>query len=622
MANPLICARRYKYTVDSSDVDESGFYSVPFTVDNLPSEMLDADGSFPALSDGRDIAFAYDNLGTDRIPVHVQEITLNNNPALATCEIWAGITLSASTDTDFYIFFSDSTATQDAVDSAFGQYNVYDDDYYCVIHGGGASLVEDATRNQIPWTEEVGLTTYSEVTGKLGSAINSDTSSTTGSFYPDRSAKFKEMYTFTFEMWANLDSATGNDFDSFFGFNVANACRINSNVTTLRTNFVYGPLVTVNTASYQHHSLTYEDSTDEVTHQVDGGTRNVGTVAQTWYIGSDIFVLFNAEFTGGSGDAKSIAGDMDEIRFSDVVRSTNFISTNHRMQDDPATFAVLGAGETNGDMQVIFNDLTIGDWIRIQDASAVEKFYFQVASTTETVFLDRDDAGTVYSAAVDRAGADPFVANITIVVGETLPISVSLTPYIKLNGDPMYTGTTSAFISIAFDFGPPQASIVIGDSTVDPQTIFDMVEDALITSDGMKWHSEVGSIVQYDDIAASGKILSMRDYWRLKSDSALSLNSGVSGYVESTEGVVVDGVNGNVIYSPAGVADSILGRNLAGGSDGGRTVRDALRGSRNRVVIDDVARTMTVYDEDDTTIAWSGSLAFGTRGAINSVDPS
>ena len=67
-------------------------------------------------------------------------------------------------------------------------------------------------------------------------------------------------------------------------------------------------------------------------------------------------------------------------------------------------------------------------------------------------------------------------------------------------------------------------------------------------------------------------------------------------------------------------ADALLDRNLAGGSNGGRTVRDALRPSRNKVVLD--GSSATVYQEDDATIAWTGSV---TRDAaldtLKSVDP-
>ncbi len=69
------------------------------------------------------------------------------------------------------------------------------------------------------------------------------------------------------------------------------------------------------------------------------------------------------------------------------------------------------------------------------------------------------------------------------------------------------------------------------------------------------------------------------------------------------------------------IADKTLGRNLAGGVDGGRTVKDALRANRNRVTIDPDANTITVYEEDDITPAWTGAITTGDRDPINDVDP-
>jgi hypothetical protein len=57
----------------------------------------------------------------------------------------------------------------------------------------------------------------------------------------------------------------------------------------------------------------------------------------------------------------------------------------------------------------------------------------------------------------------------------------------------------------------------------------------------------------------------------------------------------------------AEVADQWLERNLAGGADGGRTVRDALRLLRNRAAI--AGSTLTVYQEDDATPAWTAVLS-------------
>lgn len=69
----------------------------------------------------------------------------------------------------------------------------------------------------------------------------------------------------------------------------------------------------------------------------------------------------------------------------------------------------------------------------------------------------------------------------------------------------------------------------------------------------------------------------------------------------------------------AAIADKILGRNLAGNSDGGRTVQDALRASRNKTAI--AGATLTVYAEDDATPAWTATVATASRDALASIDP-
>ncbi len=60
----------------------------------------------------------------------------------------------------------------------------------------------------------------------------------------------------------------------------------------------------------------------------------------------------------------------------------------------------------------------------------------------------------------------------------------------------------------------------------------------------------------------------------------------------------------------AAVADRMLGRNLAGGSDGGRTVAEALAASRNRVAFDvPSSGQFTVFADDDATPLWTGTYS-------------
>lgn len=69
----------------------------------------------------------------------------------------------------------------------------------------------------------------------------------------------------------------------------------------------------------------------------------------------------------------------------------------------------------------------------------------------------------------------------------------------------------------------------------------------------------------------------------------------------------------------ASVADKVLGRSLAGGADGGRTVRDALRAVRNKTEL--AAGTLTVYAEDDATPAWTAAVTQASRDPLTGIDP-
>ncbi len=67
-------------------------------------------------------------------------------------------------------------------------------------------------------------------------------------------------------------------------------------------------------------------------------------------------------------------------------------------------------------------------------------------------------------------------------------------------------------------------------------------------------------------------------------------------------------------------ADRFLTRNLGLGSDGGRTVQDALRPLRNNVQI--AGSVLTVFTEDDVTSAWTASITTTSNTAIIAgVDP-
>jgi uncharacterized protein Yka (UPF0111/DUF47 family) len=73
------------------------------------------------------------------------------------------------------------------------------------------------------------------------------------------------------------------------------------------------------------------------------------------------------------------------------------------------------------------------------------------------------------------------------------------------------------------------------------------------------------------------------------------------------------------IPTAAANADALLGRSIAGGANGGRTVTSALRRLRNRVRI--LGGTMTVYAEDDSTTDHTAAVTTAEGNPISEVDP-
>lgn len=95
-----------------------------------------------------------------------------------------------------------------------------------------------------------------------------------------------------------------------------------------------------------------------------------------------------------------------------------------------------------------------------------------------------------------------------------------------------------------------------------------------------------------------------------------SVTGNVGGSVASvTAGVTVTTNNDKAGYSlatapPTAVqnADALLGRNIAGGSNGGRTVTTAFQPLRNKVDTVTVPGFAVVYGEDDATESWRAAL--------------
>jgi hypothetical protein len=100
-----------------------------------------------------------------------------------------------------------------------------------------------------------------------------------------------------------------------------------------------------------------------------------------------------------------------------------------------------------------------------------------------------------------------------------------------------------------------------------------------------------------------------------------SVGSVASGGITATS-IATGAIDADALATDAvdEIADGILNRNIAGGSSSGRLVKDAFRAIRNKSVVS--AGTLTVYQEDDTTSAWTATVGSDpTAEPIISIDP-
>lgn len=105
----------------------------------------------------------------------------------------------------------------------------------------------------------------------------------------------------------------------------------------------------------------------------------------------------------------------------------------------------------------------------------------------------------------------------------------------------------------------------------------------------------------------STKVATLTQAWATAPDSTSQFVIWPSGVVTATAPPTA---NEN--------ADAFLARDIGSGTGAGsvneRTVRAALRWNRNKITV--IGTTMTVYKEDDTTIAWTGTVSGGLATAL------
>jgi len=329
---------RQKVTIDNTKVagDETDF-PVYIEITDQSNALFDN-----CQSTGNDILFTTTD-GQTKIPHEIEYIKTATTKKLVA---WVKSDILGATDTEIYMYYGNPTSgNQQEITSTWNS------GYSMVQHLGEASgTFYDSTTYDNDGTDSGGVTYRAN--GKTGYGVTFDGSNDNIVLPSSNSLTGDSLQTVTIETWIKFTD-TGKDYT----FSVKRSAAA-STLISMSTNHVSkkAGFLTRNAADTTH---SYMDSTSDmndgnwhyIVAVVNGATRTLyvdGSPDKNDSNGmQSVTDNSNPAALGGfSTSSYQYNGSLDEVKFSRVARSTNWISSSYANQNSPSTFFSLGAEET------------------------------------------------------------------------------------------------------------------------------------------------------------------------------------------------------------------------------------------------------------------------------------
>jgi len=348
--------RRIKITVQHTVV-EADLTDFPVYVNlaDLPA------GFFGAVrSDGGDIRVTQAD-GISEVPFELVSI----NTGARTGELHFRGNLASTTDTEFFIYYNNPTATGYSASAPFGSRNVWTNGFEAVYHLGTdpSSTILDSTSNARHLTPLGGLGPSNSVAGVLGNGIDLDGIN-------DRLTNAGFAWTatpVTVTAWSNVATSEVQN-SNLFGFTAAGSERLATHAPW-GDNVIYWDYGTC-CASPGRISTSYAPYLNKWTHLglVSQGTG--GSFMGIYLDGSLVTSITTADdpnvtltgFSLGSTDPSGgthFNGRVDEFRLASVARSAGWIATERNNQSNPTGFYTVSFEELIGDGRILPSTLLV-----------------------------------------------------------------------------------------------------------------------------------------------------------------------------------------------------------------------------------------------------------------------
>ena len=307
----------------------------------------DADLASDAQDDGDDILFTSSN-GTSKLSHEIERFNGGTGELVA----WVKVpTLSSSTDTDIYMYYGNSLASNQQNTAG-----VWDSNYRAVWHlketTGGTNAIKDSTSNANHGTD--GGNPTLGATGKIGNCVRFD--GTDDHIAVPSSASLKLGSGLTIEAWIRINvwgdwadivfkgGGSENNSDYQFALVTTGLAWDGTYAGTWRTKYFN---TTQNTGTWIYVALTH----DTVTVRCYRGGSEISSQSDPGAIyQSDYQLGISRE---GAASYGWLNGRIDEVRISNIARSAGWIATGYNNMNSPSTFYSVGVEQGSSSLGTI-----------------------------------------------------------------------------------------------------------------------------------------------------------------------------------------------------------------------------------------------------------------------------
>jgi len=337
---------RKKIEMDHTNVENENLSNFPVLI----SLSSDTDLASDAIDNGGDILFTASD-GATKLSHEIENFVGDNGQLV----VWVKVpTLYDNENTVIYMYYGNSAASnQENVEG------VWNDNFVAVWHlkedpSGTVPQMKDSTSNNNDGTTQGSMTSDDSVQAKIGKGLDFDGSNDRVDRSSTSSLQIADYITV--EAWFKRDGTSNNGKILYkrsgeTGFGIGFSPGNNKfQFGTGKTGF--GSLASVSdvgTTDYVYGVGVYDNGVGRKIY-LNGGLN--GSDSVTNQLGSNTQTL-TIGFRMGALSEEYWDGIIDEVRISNVARSSSWISTSYNNQNSPSTFYSVGSEEKVAEWQLI-----------------------------------------------------------------------------------------------------------------------------------------------------------------------------------------------------------------------------------------------------------------------------